>query len=143
MPRSANPTVPEPIFREPTFNEKNQSVVPSAFLTAHPSDKALYNSLGDLLKKDVVSFDKSRIADGQMVSLSDAYGSHGPQLIKQIKSAGKIIFHALGDSGASNARKYKNEITVADQLTADCHASDQSNQPVFAFHLGDVVYDFG
>jgi hypothetical protein len=143
MPRSAVTTLPEPITREPVFNERKQSVDPTGFLTPHPSDKALYDSLGNLLKRDVVKFEKSRVADGEMMSLADAYGSHGPQLLKQIKAAGKIIFHALGDSGASNAGKYKNEIKVADQLTTDCNISDQANHPAFGFHLGDVVYDFG
>ena len=55
----------------------------------------------------------------------------------------KIIFHALGDSGASNVRKYGNELHVSDQVTVDCNQSDENNKPAFLFHLGDVVYNFG
>src|SRR5262249_38749666 len=50
---------------------------------------------------------------------------------------------AFGDSGASDARKYFNELRVADQVTMDCSRSDDANRPAFIFHLGDVVYNFG
>ncbi len=143
MATTSGTSIPGPVFREPIFNEPTKTVDPGGFLTTHPSDSALYKSIQDLLKKDVVSFDKSTMPDGEVVQLSDVYGDHGPDLVKQIKAAKKIIFHALGDSGASNAGKYKNEIGVADQLSADCHAADQANHPAFLFHLGDVVYDFG
>ena len=141
--RATKTTLPQPVFREPIFNEKTKTVDPGGFLTPHPSDKDLYNSIQDLLTKDVVKFDKSRAADGDLLELSDIYGPHGPELMKQIDAAGKIIFHALGDSGPSNAGKYKNELRVADQLTMDCSNANQANHPAFLFHLGDVVYDFG
>ena len=53
------------------------------------------------------------------------------------------MFHAIGDSGASNSRKYGNEVSVADQVTTDCRMSADRDRPAFLFHLGDVVYDFG
>jgi hypothetical protein len=143
MTRSTQTSLSQPVFREPVFNEATKTVDPTGFLTPHPSDKDLYNSIHDLLEKDVVSFDKSRSADRDLVQLADVYGDHGQELVKQINAAQKIVFHALGDSGASNAGKYKNEISVADQLTTDCHNADQANHPSFLFHLGDVVYDFG
>lgn len=143
MSTSASTALPQPVFREPVFNEATKTVDPSGFLTPHPSDQDLYKSIQNLLKKDVVSFDKSRSADDDLVQLSEIYGAHGPELMKQINDAGKIIFHALGDSGASNAGKYKNEIRVADQLTMDVVNANQANRPAFLFHLGDVVYDFG
>jgi len=144
MPKSTTTKLPQPVFREPIFNEAKQTVDPTGFLTPHPSDSALYKSLGDLLKKAVVPFEKSRVADDELVDLETIYGAHGPELIKQINAAGKIIFHSLGDSGATTSgKKYKNELGVADQLTLDCHTANQANQPVFLYHLGDVVYDFG
>ncbi|MFX7870449.1 metallophosphoesterase family protein, partial [Acinetobacter baumannii] len=48
-----------------------------------------------------------------------------------------------GDSGASNAGKYANELRVADQVTLDAASSSPGNQPAFLFHLGDIVYNFG
>src|SRR3984957_1722509 len=143
MPRTAK-TLSQPVFREPVFNEATQTVDPSGFLVPHPSDSALYKEISKLLTKDVVSFDKSTVKDGELMQLSDVYGDHGPDLIKQIIAAKKIIFHALGDSGASTSgKKYTDELNVADQVTMDCHTSNQANHPAFLFHLGDVVYDFG
>ena len=101
MARPAHSHLPQPIFHEPIFSEDGSRPDPNGFSTSHPSDSALYNEIGDLLKKDVVAVPPSRIAADQMFGLGDAYGSHGPQIIKKITDAGKIIFHALGDSGAS------------------------------------------
>src|SRR5579864_6251764 len=143
MPRAANHPLTQPIFHERAFNEDAMLPDPAGFLKAHASDTALYKQIANLLKKDVVSFDESRSAPGDLYALQDAWGARGADTIKGIKNAGKIIFHAVGDSGASNAGKYKNEISVADQLTTDCRTSDAANRPAFLFHLGDVVYDFG
>ena len=135
--------MPQPVFREPVFGETARTADPTGFKTSHPSDTAQYQQIANLLKKDVVSFDQARVKPGDLFALQDAMGSHGSQVMQKIKTAGQIVFHALGDSGASNAGKYKNEIGVADQLTADCQISDDANRPAFCFHLGDVVYDFG
>ena len=143
MPREANVAMPLPVFREPFFGETARTADPTGFGTSHPSDSQQYKQIANLLTKDVVSFEQSRVKPGDLYTLQDAMGSHGPQVVQKIKAAGQIVFHALGDSGASNAGKYKNEIGVADQLTADCQISDDANRPAFCFHLGDVVYDFG
>jgi hypothetical protein len=143
MPRTANIPLPQPVFHEPTFNEAVRSADPAGFLTVHPSDTDVYKQIENLLKKDVVGFDQARGTPKDLYALQDALGDHGAEIVQRIKSAQKIIFHALGDSGASNAGKYKNEIGVADQLTMDAQSSDEANRPAFLFHLGDVVYDFG
>jgi hypothetical protein len=78
-----------------------------------------------------------------LVTLADAYGPHGAQVVDIINQSGQIAFHAIGDSGASNSRKYGNEVSVADQLTTDSRMSADRDRPAFLFHLGDVVYDFG
>ncbi len=78
-----------------------------------------------------------------MFGLAEAYGSHGQQVINKINHAGKVIFHALGDSGASNAGKYANELRVGDQVTLDSASSSEPNRAAFLFHLGDIVYNFG
>jgi Calcineurin-like phosphoesterase len=144
MPARPHPQLPQPLFHEPIFNEGQTLPSPTGFETTHPNDDATYKAVEDLLTKDVVPIPASRIADDQMFSLEAAYGSlHGPLVIKAIEDAKKIIFHAFGDSGASNVRKYAKELRVSDQVTADCASSDQGNRPAFLFHLGDVVYDFG
>ena len=143
MPRTLRSPLPQPVFHEPIFGEDGSLSDPTGFSTAHPSDNALYKKIGDLSKKDVVAVPKSRIGPDEMFSLAEAYGSHGPQIVKKITTAGKIIFHVLGDSGASNTGKFANELRVADQVTLDSASASEDNRAAFLFHLGDVVYNFG
>jgi len=124
MPRDVTPPVAHPIFQEPVFNEAVLSSDPAGFQEPHPSDDEVYKQIEDLLGKDVVGFEKSRVAPGEIFKLEDALGPRGPGIAGQIVEAGRIVFHALGDSGASNSRKYGNEINVADQLTTDAHTAD-------------------
>jgi len=128
---------------QPIFNEGSITPDPTRFKTAHPSDSQLYKQIQNLLTKDVVNFSPSRLPPDGMLALQDAWGPHGSEIIKKIQSAGKIVFHAAGDTGASNEGKYANEVRVADQLTSDCRTADDANRPAFLFQLGDVVYDFG
>jgi hypothetical protein len=143
MPRDVTPPVPRPIFQEPVFNEAVVSGDPAGFQEPHPSDNEVYKQIENLLGKDLVGFEKSRVAPGEIFKLEDALGPRGTDIVGQIRGIGRIVFHALGDSGASNSQKYGSEINVADQLTADAHTADPSDRPAFLFHLGDVVYDFG
>lgn len=144
MPAKQHAKLPQPIFHEPIFSEEEATPSPTGFQTKHPSDTKTYDEVQKLLKKDVVEVPKSRIADNDLFRLQDAYGSnHGPKVVDKIQSAKKIIFHAFGDSGASNVRKYSSELHVSDQVTLDCNQSDEANRPAFLFHLGDVVYNFG
>jgi len=138
MPRNATTPLVQPVF-----NEGNLTPDPTRFKTAHPSDKQQYKEIQNLLKKDVVGFDASRVQPGDVWSLESAFGPHGPEIVQRIKAAGKIVFHSAGDTGASNEGKYGNEVRVADQVTNDCRASNDGNRAAFLYHLGDVVYDFG
>lgn len=97
MTRKSNAKMVQPIFHEPIFTEDDPTPDPTGFGTKHPSDSELYKEIGDLSKKDVVSFDKSRLADNELFTLEGAYGNHGPSVTKKIKDAGKIVFHLLGD----------------------------------------------
>jgi hypothetical protein len=114
MARAAHLHLPHPVFHEPIFGEEGTLPDPTGFSTQHGSDTELYNQIGDLLKTEVVPVPPSRIGPDQMFSLAEAYGAHGPQVNQIIQDAGKIVFHALGDSGASNEGKYPNELRVAD-----------------------------
>jgi hypothetical protein len=144
MARAVSTPLSQPVFHEPAFNEQGGvSAVPAGFLTPHPSDDSVYQQIEDALKRDVVAFTPSRLPDEGIFTLAAALGEHGPEVVSQITNARRIVFHALGDSGASNAHKYANELRVADQLTMDSHADDATNRPAFLYHLGDVVYDFG
>ncbi len=143
MAQSAESRLPQPIFHEPFFNEDKPTPDPTGFQTKHPSDGQTYDKIESLLKKNTVPVPPSRFADEQLFGLDDAYGAHGAAVLAKIKKAGKIIFHACGDSGASAVRKYADELRVADQLSIDCARANDDNRPAFLYHLGDIVYNFG
>jgi Calcineurin-like phosphoesterase len=66
----------------------------------------------------------------------------GEQSVEQIKQSGKIAFHAVGDTGAGNAKVGPEpEMSVADSMADDL--AEVQPSPAFLFHLGDVVYYFG
>ena len=62
--------------------------------------------------------------------------------IRSIQAAGKIAFHAVGDTGAAKSSGPATEASVADMMAADLR-SGGPDAPAFFFHLGDVVYYFG
>jgi kumamolisin len=66
----------------------------------------------------------------------------GEPALQQLLSARKISFHAVGDTGPSEARQIGAEAGVADALTRDLLAPG-GQAPAFLFHLGDVIYNFG
>jgi hypothetical protein len=62
--------------------------------------------------------------------------------IEAIQNANKIVFHAVGDTGAAKGISLATEASVADLMAADVQ-SGGVEAPSFFFHLGDVVYYFG
>jgi hypothetical protein len=144
MPRPDSFALPQPLFHEPVFGENKITPDPTGFIQKHPSDNATYKQLGNLLSTEVVGFDESRIASDALYSLSDAYGDRGTDIVGEIKKAGRIVFHSIGDSGSTTqGKQYADELSVADQLIMDCNTTEVANRPAFLLHLGDVVYDFG
>jgi hypothetical protein len=63
-------------------------------------------------------------------------------ILAQIESAGKLVFHAVGDTGG--VVKAEPQLAVGDAMTADRgNKTYATGLPAFFFHLGDVVYYFG
>jgi acid phosphatase type 7 len=61
-----------------------------------------------------------------------------PASIDAINKAGKLVFHAVGDTGGVNT---PSEIeNVETYMESDFSSSDVTNHPSFFYHLGDVVY---
>lgn len=60
----------------------------------------------------------------------------GSSAVSKIASSGKIVFHAVGDTGGIDKPEF--QFAVADAM-----ADDLSNDVAFWYHLGDVVYYFG
>jgi hypothetical protein len=55
-----------------------------------------------------------------------------------IQKAGKIVFHALGDTGGIHGTDV--EEAVAHQMEAQVEAAAEAEKPAFFYHLGDVIY---
>jgi calcineurin-like phosphoesterase family protein len=145
MPRAKSVVLDQPIFGEPVFAEGQQTLDPTSPLVPHPSDAAVYRQIKDLLNSDVVAIPPLlRGGPGDLYPLADALGTaHGAEIVAQIQTNRRIVFHMVGDIGASNANKYPNELHVADQLAQDAHSAAPDDVPSFAYILGDLVYDFG
>jgi hypothetical protein len=135
--------LPQPIFSEPVFGEDRLLNDPRVFLTTHPSDDPQYQQVKDLLTKSVVGFESSRVGPSDVFTLESAMGPHGTAFVQRLKQAGRTVFHAVGDTGASNVRKYRSEIRVSDQMADDSHTAATEDRPAFLYHLGDVIYSFG
>ncbi len=143
MPRDPRSTLPQPVYDEPTFNEGVPTPDPTRFAVPHPSDAAQYAQIQALLYEDVVGFPAARGNPSDLYELAAALGPHGPSEVAAIAAAGRIVFHAVGDIGASTQAKYPGELRVSDQITLDCQSAAAADRPQFLYLLGDVVYDFG
>jgi hypothetical protein len=135
--------VTHPIFNEPVFNEGVVTRDPGEFAVFHANDEAIYKQVEELLKTKVVPFPKSRLPDDQLYPLAQALGDHGEAVIETIRKTGQIVFHAVGDSGATSKGAFRDELRVADHATEDLRTAPLAERPAFFYHLGDVVYDFG
>ncbi len=136
--------VTHPTLSEPVFNEGVAADDPPGLAVFHADDNAIYEQVKKLLTKQVVGFPKSRVADDQVFPLARAWGAHGEDVVKAIAQSGQIVFHAVGDSGATKKAAFQNELQVFDHAAADIHsATTTAERPSFLYHLGDLVYDFG
>lgn len=61
----------------------------------------------------------------------------GAAAVQKIQNAGKITFHAVGDTGGIHSPQF--QFAVADAMANDLSPSSAA----FWYHLGDVVYYFG
>src|SRR5215470_6523543 len=71
------------------------------------------------------------------------------EVTKAITNAGKIAFHAVGDTGAAKVNRTQSVATalahqaaVADAMAKEIEVGGLTG-PAFFFHLGDCIYNFG
>jgi predicted phosphodiesterase len=69
------------------------------------------------------------------MSLDQIIGAAG---VGEITAAGVIRFHAVGDTGRTNAGNEQEE--VATRMQSDFHPQGGAANPAFFLHLGDVIY---
>ncbi len=143
MPRRVAFPLSQPLFAEPVFTQGRPTPDPTRFKTPIPSDTKLYDEIQRLLYEDVVGVPTSRDPPDALYQLEAVWGDHGPEVVEAARSAGRVVFHMVGDIGATTMSKYPDELRVSDALAWDCRTSPADDRPAFLYLLGDVVYDFG
>jgi hypothetical protein len=61
-----------------------------------------------------------------------------PEAMTSITKSGKLVFHAVGDTGGVNTPTQIDN--VANYMESDFSGADVTTHPSFFYHLGDVVY---
>jgi len=96
-------------------------------------------------EKEVQPIPAPRVAPPRM----DIAEIVGGDSLQPIITSGRIVFHAVGDTGAAKVDLHqtaeealKHEGWVADAMARDV-AQGGPDVPSFLFHLGDVIYNFG
>ena len=122
----------------PAFAEIQHTGDPTQFKVPHGSDTQLYNLVNNKLLQPIPA---PRIPGNLILTLEQVLGDSGAAAAKKIRNNGKIVFHAVGDTGSTKGPTTQN--LVSDKLCNDFVGEADSDIPSFMFHLGDVVYSFG
>jgi hypothetical protein len=127
------------------FAEPRPSPDETSFQVDNTSDAYYGSPYYKAHANDLQPVPAPRVPDPR-IDLADVLGT---DFVQPLIDAGKIAFHAVGDTGAakvnaaqSAAQALANEASVADAMAADVAAAGRTG-PAFFFHLGDVVYNFG
>src|SRR5271169_3074926 len=118
------------------FSFANPQPSPDDYNEFDPQDVAADSSVAELPDTEVIP---APWKTPPVMSLSDVIGANASQ---QIQTAGKIVFHSVGDTGG--VKEPSHQFAVADAMSADIGTEPLANgRPAFFYHLGDVVYYFG
>jgi hypothetical protein len=120
----------------PGFAFANPKPSPDDYNEFDPQDVAADSSVAELPVTEVIP---APWKTPPVMSLNDVVGANASQ---QIQTAGKIVFHSVGDTGG--VKEPSHQFAVADAMSADIGTKTPANgRPAFFYHLGDVVYYFG
>ncbi len=124
------------------YAEQKPSPDPTSFREDNTSEQ-YYNSAYFLAHKSQVQRIPPR-RDERPLNLGDFLPA---EMTTAIQNAGKITFHAVGDTGAAKVNRTQtastalgHETAVVDAMVKETQAQDG---PAFFYHLGDVIYNFG
>lgn len=120
------------------FGETHPGADETAFQVDNTSE-AYYRSPYYLLHKNQLQPVPSPRVNPPRINLAEVAGD---AFTNDIAQSGKIVFHAVGDTGAAKKTGPITEARVADLMAEDV-AAGGNLVPAFFFHLGDVVYNFG
>ncbi len=129
---------------QPSFSQPEATVDPVAFEVKHPSDNAAYKTLDALNARHALQplpFPPPRGLPEPVLQLADILGAEGKRAVDAATKAGRLVFHSVGDTG--NTRGPDPQNLVADKMVSDFDEADAADRPLFYFHLGDVIYNFG
>jgi Calcineurin-like phosphoesterase len=133
-----NTVVGNPVFADPT-----PTADPTKYKVPHASDTQAYAEMDALIKASKfvpLPFPTSSLAEPTL-TFAQALGSAGASTEKQVQSAGSMVFHCAGDTGATQGPQTETE--VVDKLLSDFSGEPADTQPQFFYNLGDIVYSFG
>jgi len=128
---------------EPRFAQPEVTQDPTQFRIKHASDAPAYKVLDAMARAHElrpIPFPAARGGAEPVLTLEQVLGTHGPEAVKQATDAGRLVFHAVGDTG--NTRGPDLQDKVADKMVSD-FTDIPEDRPRFFFHLGDVIYSFG
>ena len=129
---------------QPLFSQPEATVDPTEFQVKHPSDAAAYKTLDALNAQHALQplpFPLPRGVPEPVLSLAAILGDAGKRTVAAATKAGRLVFHSVGDTG--NTRGPDPQNAVADKMVSDFNEADPADRPLFYFHLGDVIYNFG
>ncbi len=127
----------------PVFAQPEPTSDPTRFAVRHASDRQAYREIDALNREHrlvPMSFPAPRGGVEPRLTLADVLGGD-QETIAAIESAGRMVFHTVGDTGSTRGPETQNR--VSDKMTSDFDEADPADIPRFFFHLGDVVYSFG
>ena len=116
QPRPTNTAVAPIPSSQPIFGEPAPSPDPKAFVVKHLSDNPLYNALN---KKLLQAVPPPREGASLVLKLADVLGE---KPIQKIQTAGRIVFHSVGDTGPITGPE--NQSLVADKMVDDFKEED-------------------
>jgi hypothetical protein len=128
------------------YADPKPSPAESAFQVDNTSEQYYSSIYYARHKSEVQPIPPRRTGALPYLKLSDFIPS---DLVDSINAAGKIVFHAVGDTGAAKVSKTQTAGTAIAKEAAVANAMVQDVQtggaggPAFFFHLGDVIYNFG
>lgn len=137
-------TTPGPDQNAPSFAQPQPGPDPTEFVIHHPTDNAAYARIDALNKEHrlrPMAFPAPRGGTEPQLTLAEIYGPSGKAAEAMITKAGKLVFHAVGDTGSTRGPESQSE--VADKMVSDFNEIDSADLPKFFLHLGDVIYNFG
>jgi len=129
---------------QPIFGQPLATVDPTEFTVRHASDTQAYKTLDALNAQHALQplpFPAPRGLPEPVLTLAAVLGGNGPATAAATTKAGRIVFHSVGDTGNTRGPDPQNE--VADKMISDFTEADPAEVPLFYFHLGDVIYNFG